>query len=73
MANSLPVKGDRMHPVLAFAAVAVLGLSLSACAVVDAGSAVVGAGAHVVGTAASVTADVVTAPFGGSDSGDKKK
>lgn len=55
------------------AAIATLGLGLSACAVVDAGSAVVGAGAHVVGTAASVTADVVTAPFESSDSGDKKK
>ncbi|HEY4275731.1 MAG TPA: hypothetical protein VGM68_09620 [Rhizomicrobium sp.] len=39
---------------------------LSACAVVDAGATVVGAGARMVGTAASVTADVVTAPFGGS-------
>jgi len=27
----------------------------------------------VAGTAASVTADVVTAPFGSRDSGDKKK
>jgi len=56
-----------------FAAVAVLGLGLSACAVVDAGATVVGAGARVAGTAASVTADVVTAPFGSGDSGDKKK
>ena len=55
-----------------FALVAVLGLMLSACAVVDAGSAVVGAGAHVVGTAATVTADVVTAPFGGSSDNHKK-
>ena len=60
-----------MRACLTLAAVAVLGLSLSACAVVDAGATVVGAGARVVGTAASVTADVVTAPFGGSD--DKKK
>jgi hypothetical protein len=58
---------------LSFAAIAVLSLGLSACAVVSAGSAVVGAGARVVGTAASVTADVVTAPFGGADSSDKKK
>jgi hypothetical protein len=50
-----------------------VGLGLSACAVVDAGSAVVGAGAHVVGTAASVAGDIVTAPFGGGDSSDKKK
>ena len=50
-----------------------LGLGLCACAIVDAGSAVVGAGAHVVGTAASVTGDVLAAPFGSSDSGDKKK
>ena len=62
-----------MRLALVFAAVAALGLSLSACAVVDAGSAVVGAGAHVVGTAAEVTADVVTAPFGSGDSTDKKK
>ena len=55
------------------AAFAVLGLGLCACAVVDAGDTVVGAGAKVVGTAASVTADVVTAPFGSSDSNDKKK
>lgn len=50
---------------------AVTGLALSGCAVVDAGSAVVGAGAQVAGTAASVTADVVTAPFGGDS--DRKK
>ncbi|MES2255818.1 MAG: hypothetical protein V4559_12360 [Pseudomonadota bacterium] len=61
-----------------FAAIAVLGVGLSACAVVDAGVTVVGAGAHVVGTAASVTADVVTAPFesgqsNDNKSGDKKK
>ncbi len=56
-----------------FAAVAVLGFSLCACAVVDAGVTVAGAGAHVVGTAASVTADVLTAPFGSRESGDKKK
>jgi hypothetical protein len=55
------------------AAAVTLGLGLSACAVIDAGSTVVGAGARVVGTAASVTADVVTAPFGSGDSGDKKK
>ncbi len=55
------------------AVIAMLGLGLCACAVVDAGSAVVGAGAHVVGTAASVTGDILTAPFGGSDSSDKKK
>lgn len=53
--------------------IAMLGLGLCACAVVDAGSAVVGAGAHVVGAAASVTGDVLAAPFGSSDSGDKKK
>jgi hypothetical protein len=56
-----------------FAAIAVLGLSLCACAVVDAGVTVAGAGAHIVGTAASVTADVVTAPFGNGDTNDKKK
>jgi tetrahydrodipicolinate N-succinyltransferase len=61
-----------MRACLIAAAVAVLGLSLCACAVVDAGVTVVGAGARVVGTAASVTADVVTAPFGGSASDDKK-
>jgi hypothetical protein len=55
------------------AAFAVLGLGLSACAVVDAGATVVGAGAKVAGTAVSVTADVVTAPFGSGDSSDKKK
>lgn len=61
-----------MRACLIFAAVAVLGLS--ACAVIDAGTAVVGAGAKVAGTAASVTADVVTAPFGSSrESADKKK
>jgi hypothetical protein len=45
---------------------------LSACAVVDAGATVVGAGARVAGTAVSVTADVVTAPFGGDDAHAKK-
>jgi hypothetical protein len=55
------------------AVIAMVGLGLSACAVVDVGSAVVGAGAHVVGTAASVTGDIVTAPFGSGDSGDRKK
>ena len=57
---------------LAATAIVMLGFGLSGCAVVDAGTAVVGAGAHVVGTAAEVTGDVVTAPFGSSDS-DKKK
>jgi hypothetical protein len=61
----------RIH--LTFAAIAALGLGLSACAVVDAGGAVIGAGAHVVGTAASVAGDIVSAPFGGSDSDDRKK
>ena len=60
-----------MHAVLRFALLAAAALSLSACAVVDAGSTVVGAGAHMVGTAATVTADVVSAPFGG-DSDHKK-
>jgi hypothetical protein len=46
---------------------------LCACAVVDAGASVVGAGARVAGTAASVTADVVTAPFGGSSDDARKK
>lgn len=46
---------------------------LCACAVVDAGATVVGAGARVAGTAASVTADVVTAPFGGGSEGARKK
>jgi hypothetical protein len=54
-----------MPVILRFALLAVTGLALSACAVVDAGSAVVGAGAHVAGAAATVTADVVTAPFDG--------
>lgn len=60
-----------MRACLIVAAIAGLGLGLSACAVVNAGAAVVGAGASVAGTAVSTTADVVTAPFGGS--GDKKK
>ncbi len=62
-----------MRTCLIIAAAAALSLGLCGCAVVDAGSAVVGAGAHVVGTAASVTADIVTAPFGSGDSDDKKK
>ncbi|MEP6830117.1 MAG: hypothetical protein ABI963_07240 [Rhizomicrobium sp.] len=62
-----------MRTYFVIAAVVTLGLGLCACAVVSAGTAVVGAGAHVVGTAASVTADIVTAPFESSDSGDKKK
>jgi hypothetical protein len=61
----------RTYPTIAV--IAMLGLGLCACAVVDAGSAVVGAGAHVVGTAASVTGDILTAPFGSDDSSDKKK
>ena len=61
----------RAYPTIAV--IAMLGLGLCACAVVDAGSAVVGAGAHVVGTAASITGDIVTAPFGSNDSRDKKK
>ena len=62
-----------MRVYLTIAVIAASGLGLCACAVVSAGSAVVGAGAHVVGTAASVSADVVTAPFGGGDSGARKK
>jgi hypothetical protein len=41
--------------------------------VVDAGATVVGAGARVAGTAVSVTADVVTAPFGGGSDDAQKK
>ena len=62
-----------MRTCLIVAVIAGLGLGLGACAVVDAGATVAGAGARVAGTAASVTADVVTAPFGGSDSDGKKK
>ena len=61
-----------MRACLIAATVAVLGLGLSACAVVNAGAAVVGAGASVAGTAVSTTADVVTAPFGGGQSNDKE-
>jgi hypothetical protein len=62
-----------MRTYFVIVAAVTLGFGLSACVVLDAGTAVVGAGAHVVGTAASVTADIVTAPFESSDSGDKKK
>jgi hypothetical protein len=62
-----------MRSFLTFAAIATLGFGLSACAVVDAGSAVVGAGASVASTAVDVTGDIVSAPFGGGDSGDHKK
>jgi hypothetical protein len=67
-----------MRIVFVFGAIAVLATGLSGCAVVDVGTSVVStgvsAGATVVGTAADVAGDVVTAPFGGSDSsGDKKK
>jgi len=48
-----------------------LGLSLSGCAVVNAGVAVVGAGVSVVGTAVDVTGDAVGAVTGGSDDKDK--
>ena len=57
-----------MRALLVISAIAALGLGVSACAVVDAGSAVVGAGADVAGTAASVTGDVVSAPFGSGES-----
>lgn len=60
-----------MRACFSLAAIAVLGLSLCACAVVDVGATVVSTGAHVAGTAVSTTADVVTAPLGGSS--DKKK
>jgi hypothetical protein len=65
MPNSVPVKGDVMRTALILS-VLVASSGLSACAVVDAGATVVGAGARVAGTAVVVTADVVTAPFGGS-------
>ena len=62
-----------MRACFTFAAIAVLSLGLGACAVVDAGATVVGAGASVAGTVVSTTVDVVTAPPGSGDSGDKKK
>jgi hypothetical protein len=62
-----------MRALFVISAIAALGLGLSACAVVDAGSAVIGAGADAVGTAASVTGDVVSAPFGGGESRQDKK
>jgi len=61
-----------MPAALRFAFFAGAGFLLSACAVVDAGTTVVSAGAHVVGTAATVTADVVTAPFGSGEDEHKK-
>ncbi len=62
-----------MRSLLVISAIAALGFSVSACAVVDAGSAVVGAGADVAGTAVSVTGDVVSAPLGGGGSDHDKK
>jgi hypothetical protein len=58
---------------IALVLVLVAAPGLCGCAVVDAGAAVVGAGARVAGTAASVTADVVTAPFGGGSEDAHKK
>ena len=62
-----------MRVCFTFAAIAVLSLGLGACAVVDAGAAVVSTGASVAGTAVRTTADMVTAPLRGSDSGGKKQ
>ena len=62
-----------MRTVLSLAAVAVLGLGLSGCAVAEAGGDVVSAGADVVSNAADVTGDIVTSPFDSDDSDDKKK
>ncbi len=62
-----------MRAILMLAAIATLGLGLSGCAVAEAGGAVIGAGASAVGTAVDVTGDIVTAPFGGDDSGNHKK
>lgn len=73
MPNSAPVKGDVMRTVIVMAALIAAASGLSACAVVDAGATVVGAGARVAGTAVSVTADVVTAPFGGGSDDAQKK
>jgi hypothetical protein len=65
-------RGFAVRTIFAVCAVAVLGLSLSGCAVYEVGSTVAGVGATVVGTTATVAGDIVTAPFPDSDS-DKKK
>jgi hypothetical protein len=65
-----------MRTIMASGVVAMLAVGLSGCAVVSAGSTVVGAGASVaatlVGTTADIAGDVISAPFGSTDS-DRKK
>lgn len=63
-----------MRILLVVGSIAMLTTALSGCAVMHAGSAVVGAGVSVVGTAADIAGDVISAPFGSSDSdSDHKK
>lgn len=59
-----------MRTVTVLGAIAALAMGLSGCAVVGAGASV---GATVVGTAADLAGDVITAPFGGSNSDKTKK
>ncbi len=56
-----------MRAVLIASAIVTLALSLSGCVAYTVASTVVGA----AGTAVSVTGDIITAPFGGSDDDDK--
>ncbi len=61
-----------MRAFLVLAAITILGMGLTGCAVAEAGGAVIGGAASIVGTAASVTSDVVTSPFDLMDGDDEK-
>jgi hypothetical protein len=55
------------------AAIATMTLVLSGCIAVDAASTVAGTAVDVGTTAVSTAGDIVTAPFGGSDSDSAEK
>jgi len=61
-----------MRGIVVVGAIALLGLSLSGCAVASAAGTVVGAAADVAGTAVDVTSDVVGAAADAATGGDSK-
>ena len=61
------------HVPVTLAAIATMTLVLSGCIAVDAASTVAGTAVDVSTSAVSTAGDIVTAPFGGSDSDSAKK
>ena len=61
-----------MRAVLLVAACLAVSVSLSSCIVYDVASTAVGVTTTVVGTTVDVAGAIISAPFGGDDSGKKK-